>query len=158
MTKLSSLLSAAGLLLLCAGLSAQTVVVADLSKVTETLPGLTKHPTPPKGPPVYSPTHAFDLVAINPCGKNLYPLQGKTSYWCTTEPPVYSHPGAKFTVTLPMPVIRLPGNKVGCIAGLKPFVVPADLAEHPEFVAMAGAPVGNPPVANGTGTLIVCSR
>jgi len=143
---------------LCAGIFAQTVVVADISKVTETLPGLTKLPTPPKGAPVYSSTYAFDLVAANPCGRNLYPLQGKTSYWCATEPPVYTRPGTKFTVTLPMPVIRLPGNKVGCIAGLRLFAVPGDLAGHPEFVAMAGAPIGNPPVVNGSGTLVVCSR
>jgi hypothetical protein len=157
MTKLASL-CAAGLFLLCAGLSAQTVVVDDLSQVTATLPGLTKLTTSPKAPPVYSPTHAFDLVAANPCAKNLFPLQGKTSYWCTTEPPAYTHPGTKVTVTLPMAVIKLPGNKAGCMAGLKPFAVPADLAGHPEFVAMAGAPIGNPPVANGSTKLIVCSR
>jgi hypothetical protein len=168
MTKHAALLSAAArlarlpaalaLLLLCAVLSAQTVVVTDLSQVTEMLPGLTKHPVPPKAPPVYNATFAFDLVAANPCAKNLYPLQGKTSYWCSSEPPVYNHPGTKATVTLPMAVIKLPGNKVGCMAGLKPFAVPGDLAGHPEFVAMAGAPIGNPPSANGTSRLIVCSR
>jgi hypothetical protein len=158
MTKLSSLLSGAGLLLLCTGLFAQTVVVTDISKVTETLPGLTKHPIAPKASPIYGLNHAFDLVAANPCGKNLYPFQGKTSYWCTTEPPAYTHPGTKASVTLPIAVIKLPGNKVGCLAGLKPYAVPADLAGHPEFVAMTGAPIGNPPVINGSTALIVCSR
>lgn len=158
MTKFLSILSGAGILMFCAGLSAQTIVVTDISKVTETLPGLTKHPTQPKAPPVYNLNHSFDLVAANPCGKNLYPFQGKTSYWCTTEPPAYVHPGTKATVTLPMAVIKLPGNRVGCMAGLKPYAVPSDLAGHPEFIAMAGAPIGNPPVANGSTTLIVCSR
>lgn len=158
MIKLLSLLPAAGLLLLCAGLSAQTVVVADISKVTAALPGLTRSPTPPKAPPVYNSSYAFNLVAANPCGHNLYPLQGKTSYWCTTEPAAYTQPGTKVSVMLPMAVIKLPDNKVGCMVGLKPYVVPGDLAGHPEFVAMAGALIGNPPVVNGSSTLIVCSK